>query len=118
MTEQEELASLFEVARTVLRQDVASSLTGDSRFKAAMVANALSIAARWARLGEVMRGRELAAMQTLLDQKTAGLEALRSQLVEAIRAGRFDEDDERQLRACLKERVAARLSISYPDYQG
>jgi hypothetical protein len=118
VSEASELASLLEVAREVLRTDLAPALEPDGRYKAAMVANVLAIAARALRTGPLHAAAELDALRRLLPgAERDRLDPLRRRVVAEIRAGRFDGPDERVLRACLRARVEARLAISNPEYR-
>lgn len=118
MSEAAQLASLLEVARQVLRQDVSGGLDPEGRFKAAMIANVMAIAARSLRDGSRLAAEELEALRRLVpDAREAELDRLRRRLTADIRDGRFDGPAERSLRACLRARVDARLAISNPDYR-
>ena len=118
MSRPHELASLLEIARDTLRGELAPMLDADARFKSAMVATALAIAARALRAGERSAGQERDALARLLaTEPSTGLDELRRRMVSEIRAGRFDGPAERSLRACLRARIDARLAISNPDYR-
>lgn len=94
MTDPETLADLLETAIAALRTELIDSLPEDRRYSAAMVANAMAIAARSLRTPEPYdqgEDRDLAA---------------------AIRAGQHDADT--TLLTRLRARTAARLTVSDP----
>ena len=90
--EHPDAADLLEIARTTLAAEVIPHLAGDARFKALMVANAMAIAARAARLGDIA---------DLSDPVT---------ICQDIRAGRHDGDADLGRR--LLDHAEARCRIS------
>ena len=92
-------ADLLAIARETLLRDIRPQLDEEGRHAAAMIANAMAIAAR-----------ELEAANAPPDREHE------RQLAADIRAGRYDDADERQ-RAMLEELragVVAKLRISNP----
>ena len=89
-----ETAALLDIARATLADEVAPALSGDARFKARMIANALSIAARALRAEPGPTPPDPHA------------------LVAAIRAGAHDGDA--ALRATLLAEATARCRVSAP----
>ncbi len=85
-------AALLDIARQTLLADIVPALSGDARFKALMVANAMAIAARQAQYGAVAEPADAAA------------------LAAAIRAGLRDGD--KDLAQTLLELARARCRIS------
>ena len=65
-----EAASLLETAREALRNAIASRLEGEQRYLAAMIANAMAIAARQLRNGDDTPATEAAALRLILGQRT------------------------------------------------
>ena len=86
-------AELLAVARAALERDILPGLAGDARLAALMAARAMAIAEREIR-------------NPLLGMLDAG------PLIEAIRAGRHDDD--RALHARLVADAAARVAIANP----
>jgi hypothetical protein len=114
MNRSDELADLLETAREVFRAELAEGMPSDKHYAAAMVANAMAIAARGLRTGVAdgranyvaLYGREaLSALETDLERR----------LVADIRAGRFDAHQVDRLRKLLLARTIERLRISNPD---
>ncbi len=83
-------ADLLKIARATLLQDIVPHLTGDARFKALMIANAMAIAGRAAQYGDVD------------DFENA------AEICADIRAGRYDDNDEmvERLLAYCQDRCA------------
>lgn len=90
---------LLATARRVVLDDLAPALTGDAKFKALMVANAIAIALRAAEHGE-----EVAAAAAALGDQAA--------LVAEIRAGGRDGDA--ALAALLTALAEAACRVSAP----
>jgi hypothetical protein len=103
-------SALLDVARQVLTQEIAPSLTGRPRYLAAMVANAIGIVAR-----EIERG-------TAMDEaweRTATLcnpDATVADLSVAIRAGAHDADAD--LHAALIDTAEMAAAIWKPPPSG
>jgi hypothetical protein len=112
-----DMAGLLAVARLVLRQDLLPRLVGEDRFTAAMIANAMAIAARDAEFGADIRERERQALVAFYAAPTVTpLEPLLRRLARDLRKGRLAAADEPRLRALLEARARGRLEISNPDY--
>jgi hypothetical protein len=118
-------ADLLKVARDALLADVRPLLGEDAKYTAAMIANAMAIAAREAQAGEAPALAALARLdrlhgEPLRDLHGAALkEALAAherRLAADIRAGRYDVNDARQRRLLqhLRDSVEAKLRISNP----
>jgi hypothetical protein len=91
----DDIASLLETAAATMRAELMEALPADRRYTAAMVANAMAIAARALR-------HPAPPPDHTADRALAA----------AIRAGQHDDDP--ALRAALRARVNARLAISDP----
>ena len=118
-------ADLLAIARETLLEKLRPPLADDARYTAAMIANSMAIAAREADAGETPA---LAALERLhrLHGETArelhgaalneALSAHERRLAADIRAGRYDESDDRQraMLEHLRASVTARLTISNP----
>jgi hypothetical protein len=112
---------LLEVARSTLRGAVLPAVAAERRYEAAMVANALGVAARELRLGPAAREAERADLAALLDAPDATLlDELRRRLCRELRAGGWGPPggDEARLRALLRAGALRRLAISNPDRLG
>ena len=81
-------AALLRIARTVLKDDLLPVLPKDRRLEALMVLSALGMAER--ELESDLPHDEAAEMAKLLGVAEGDEAALRRELTEAIRAGRFD----------------------------
>jgi hypothetical protein len=88
----------------------------EARYDAAMVANALGIAAREVLKGEAAREAERADLAALYGEPEASVDGLRRRLCRDIRAGTLPEAAESRLRAVLLDAVRRRLAISNPDH--
>ena len=110
-----DILSLLTAAHDLTRGELAPRLSGEDRYRAAMVANALAITLRSAETGEA--DAERSGLGELYPETTdLTIEALRRRLVADIRAGRLDGDDTFLVHKVLRPRIAARLNVSYPDY--
>lgn len=121
MSEVRRLASLLEIARHTLRHTLVPGLAGTRKFEAAMIANALAVAARSVERGEAAAERERAALCRLYGipesapGEAGGLTPLRRRLAADIRDGRFDTAEPSLLQAALHARTAGRLSLTDPS---
>lgn len=104
-------AELLDLARRVLRDDVASELSGPARYKALMAANAMAIVGRQLAEGTEAEVRILKRLTTILDHDGEPAD-LEGELAKALRAGDLDED--RDVHALLLESVEAKLRESNP----
>lgn len=84
--------SLLDIARQTLLADIVPALSGDTRFKALMIANAMAIAAREVQYGALAEPDNAAAM------------------VAAIRAGLHDDDTDLAQRLLCLARAKCRIS--------
>lgn len=107
---------LLEVARAALRENVLPRVAPEGRYDAAMLANALGIAARELAQGAAAREAERADLGALLGDPAASLDELRVRLCREIRVGSLPEHVEPRLRAALLAAVRRRLAISNPDH--
>jgi Domain of unknown function (DUF6285) len=114
MTRSGELADLLETARDVFRAELGKGIPSDKHYAAAMVANAMAIAARFLRAG-VQDGRANYVALYGRDALSALEADLERRLVADIRAGRFDTCQADRLRALLLSRTVERLTISDPE---
>jgi hypothetical protein len=107
---------LLEVARAALRENVLPRVAPEGRYDAAMLANALGIAARELAQGAAAREAERADLGALLGDPAASLDELRARLCREIRSGSLPPAAEPRLRALLLAAVRRRLAISNPDH--
>jgi len=113
MSEALRLAGLLEVARDTLRGELGPLLPPDARYTAAMIANAMAVAARTMREGEMRAAQEADAIRELYGSGAGDqLDALRARLAADLRAGALDGPADHAVRVVLRARVAARLAIS------
>ena len=106
---------LLDIARLTLLEQLLPALSGELRYPALMIANAMAIAARESRLGAVVDSQERARLAALLDGSPSSLPEARRQLARAIRQGRHDAPpDRRALVDTLHQVTLARLGISNP----
>lgn len=118
-----ETPDLLEAARATVRGEVMPSVAPERRYEAAMVANAIGIAAREARQGAAAREAERADLAAFLGEGGGGgtgtsLGELRRRLCRDLRAGRLDAEAEARLRGMLLAAVRRRLAISNPGSSG
>ena len=100
MAERDDAADLLEEARRTLLEALLPLLPEDRRYDGLMIANAMAIAARQARLGDDLLRAEVRGLAALLDTTDADsvpatalwerLVALERQLVQDIRHGVYD----------------------------
>ena len=123
----EAVPELLDAARATLREAVAPAVAPERRYEAAMVANAIGIAAREARGGASAREAERAELATLYaatpggagggPDDAASLDGLRRSLCRDLRAGAFaGPDGEARLRGLLLAATRRRLAISNPEH--
>jgi hypothetical protein len=111
-------ADLLKVAQATLRETVLPQVGADARYEAAMVANALAIAARELELGPRAREAERQLLGRFQGTPDAPLAELRARCRAELRAGTLESAREPELRRLLHEVVHARLAISNPAYGG
>lgn len=117
MTSHDDLASLLDAAREVLRHELQPVLPGDARYPAAMIGNALAIAGRAFAIGRHVEGQQRATLAALYDLKPdPPLDQLERRLARELRLSDPDPEREEHIRAALYARTMARLEISNPDY--
>ncbi len=109
-------ADLLKVTAVALRADVLPHVEADGRYPAAMVANALAIAARELELGPQARAEERALIAAFCGAPEASLPDLRRRLCRELRAGDLDPSRAAKLQDLLRRVVRARLVISNPGY--
>lgn len=113
-------SELLDTARATLRESVAPAVAPERRYEAAMVANALGIAAREARDGAAAREAERADLARFYGAPGAGPapDGVRDRLCRDLRAGRFAAGggDEARLRGLLLAAVRRRLAVSNPEH--
>jgi hypothetical protein len=109
-------ADLLNVAHATLRETVLPHVAAVARYEAAMVANALAIAAREVELGARAREAERDLLARFCGTPDAPLAELRARCCADLRAGGLDRAREPGLRRLLHEVVHARLAISNPAY--
>ncbi|HET8608708.1 MAG TPA: phosphotransferase family protein, partial [Burkholderiales bacterium] len=115
------LASLLAIAGKTFRESLLPALPDAQRYDGLMVARAIDVVARKVARGDADERQELARLSALFgpDREPAGgLDRYNRRLVEAIRAGGFDEVGEPRDRVIehLKLTVRDRLAISNPRY--
>ena len=107
---------LLSAARDFLRNDVMTETSGRVNFHARVAGNAIDIVVRELELGADTHARELSGLRDLL--ATEGeLEALRWQLVEALRSGEMALDQP-GLAEHLRQTVVGQIAIDQPRYSG
>lgn len=109
-------ADLLKVARATLREVVTPGLGAETRYHAAMVANAMAIAIREVELGPNTRAAERHLLGRFCADPAASLPELRARLCRELRGGTVLDERPSELRALLRQLVHARLAISNPDY--
>ena len=123
MTTRPDAAGLLAIARETFLREIAPHVSGERRFEAAMVANAMAIAERDASARNEEETAELAMLRWIYGEDETRLAGpddgarrrrLARRLAADIRAGRLDRMLEGRLRALLLERAAARLAVSNP----
>lgn len=106
---------LLEIARATLLEQLLPTLSGELRYPALMIANAMAIAARDSRLGAQAEGQEQARLAALVESAPSTLTDMRRQLARAIRQGSHDATQTRRtLVETLRQITVARLAISNP----
>jgi len=117
MSGEQRLADLLDAARLTLRTELQPALDAEGRYMAAMVGNAMAIAARDLAGGAENRQRQQAALAALYPELgQAALPQLERRLARELRQGGLAVDREEQVRAVLLARTLARLEIANPDY--
>ncbi len=117
MSGEQDVAGLLDVARLVLRTELQPGLDAEKRYVAAMVGNAMAIAARDLAGGAENRRRRQVALAALYPgQGQAALAQLERRLAHELRQGGLGIEREEQVRAVLLARTLARLEIANPDY--
>ena len=109
-------ADLLKVARSSLRERVMPKVESETRYDAAMVANAMAIAIRELELGPQVRVEERDLLGEFMGERDAALEELRRRLCRALRSPLFAAKHAAELRSLLERLVHARLAISNPAY--
>lgn len=99
MRHEPEAANLLETAREVLRDSVIPCLSGQARYDALMVANAMGIAARQIAAGEGPRREARERLASLYGAPDAPLADLKERFARDLRAGAFDVPSERRAAA-------------------
>jgi hypothetical protein len=113
----EDLAGLLDTARDSLRNEVQPAVPPELRYPAAMVANAMAIAARGLAIGGEIEARQRTTLAALYGESRAlSLGQLERRLARELRAGGFDQEREERIRAALIACVLARLELSNPEY--
>ncbi|PCJ59569.1 MAG: hypothetical protein COA65_05765 [Rhodospirillaceae bacterium] len=119
-------SELLKAARDAFVQDLLPEITGEKRYVALMVANALAILGRDLESDAAFLQKEYKRLQGLLDVSLsetedlgglrAKVETLNRQLVAQIRAGAFDEPEAAcaRLRTHLHATTAEKLATSNP----
>lgn len=124
MKNRPDAADLLAVARETLLKELRPRLDEGDRYTAAMIANAMAIAARELQAGEAEMLAALERLDALYGARpqraretpAAALDARERELARDIRSGAFDADGERR-RAVLEHlrlSVRARLAVSNP----
>lgn len=110
-------ADLLRTARDLLRGEVAPALPGPLRYPAAMIANAVAIAARELEEGPACRAELRTLYATFYPDAppSAPLERLERRLADDIRAGRLDEAPDGPLSGFVLARTRLRLRVSSPE---
>lgn len=111
------LDGLLRAALDTLRAELQPALPAEQRYPAALVANALGIAARVMAEGDTIRSGERAAIAALYPALAdATLPQLERRLARELRQGDASDEREERIRAVLVARALARLALTNPDY--
>jgi hypothetical protein len=123
-SEQPGALELLAVARETLLEAVLPQLSGDARYQALMIANAMAIASRELAGGAGQAARELEMLEILYgdeagpreaeEDDAARAERLGRRLARDLRAGELDGGPQLGVRRLLRERVRARVAVSNP----
>src|SRR5688572_30673774 len=117
---------LLAITRQAFVEEILSALPEERRYTALMIANAMAIARREIDAGDEPAKRELRSLCELLGvtepqaharEPDAALAALNRELIDNLRAGRYDRDHARLLKH-LREVTEAKLAISNPKMLG
>lgn len=111
-------ADLLEAAQSLLRERLLGDLPPQRKHEALMICNAMNIAARQLRSGELPQREELQSLQALLQQGQIDLLAGNRLLALRLREGFGDpgESKREQLIAHLRRSVGQAVAESSPDY--
>jgi hypothetical protein len=122
--EQPDALELLAVARETLLEAVLPALSGDTRYQALMIANAMAIAIRELTAGTARAAHELEMLEILYgdeaaprsaeEDTAARAERLTRRLARDLRAGELDGGPQLGVRRLLRERLEARLAVSNP----
>lgn len=117
MREKPTAEDLLTIARQTLLDDVARTLSGETRYQALMIASAMDIARRQIEAGDAALNDEARALTDLLGSEGA-LKELNARLAADIRAGAFDSADDRQaaMLKILTDATLAKVRESNPRY--
>ncbi len=107
------LADLLDLARQVLRDDVAGDLSGGARYKALMAANAMAIVGRQITAGDEPAAAARARLVTILGRSGTLLE-LEAVLAKTLRDGSLPADQTGAVHAYLVETTRTKLGESNP----
>ena len=108
-------ADLLDLARRILRDEVAPALSGPARYKALMAANAMAIVGRQLQAGGTAETEARQRLAGILGRE-GDLADLDRELAAALRAGRFGDDP--TVHAHLLECAKAKLAESNPRVLG
>jgi hypothetical protein len=123
MRDEPDAAVLLAIARETFQRDIVPLLSAEHRYTAAMIANAMAIAAREAQDDGSDTARELALFRTLYAEDSAPrasndakeqLSAYNRRIVSDIRAGRFDVSNAKLVQAIVSHQINSRLRLSNP----
>jgi Domain of unknown function (DUF6285) len=130
MTEQPEAADLLDEARRSVLEILLPLLPQDRRYDGLMVANAIAIASREARLSDELLREAVRGLAFLLDSRGAAdgsakelrvtLQGLEQQLAQDLRRGAYDAPGPRRdaVRAYLRASTQGRVRLSNPKALG
>jgi hypothetical protein len=130
MTEQPEAADLLDEARRSVLEILLPLLPQDRRYDGLMVANAIAIASREARLSDELLREAVRGLAILLDSRGAAggsakelrvtLHGLEQQLAHDLRRGAYDAPGPRRdaVRAYLRASTQGRVRLSNPKALG
>lgn len=113
----ERTPELLRLAHKALREIVMPDTRGDRRYSAAMIANALAIAAREMELKADAAEDERRRLSSFYNDSGESLAGLRSRLCHDLRRGALSADDKVRLRPLLVSAVIARLAVSNPGHR-
>jgi len=123
MRDEPDAAVLLAIAQETFQREIVPHLPPESRYTAAMIANAMAIAGREAADNGADAAQELALFEALYGNDSTPavsgdakerLSAYNRRIVSDIRAGRFDVIGSKLVQAVVSHQINSRLRLSNP----